>query len=356
MNPPPVRNDRGHTFDLVMFDEAIDELLEKAPDVPMAAIATIATGKILHWNKFAELLYGWTADEVLGKNIADITVGPVQSEMASAVMESLAAGKAWTGGFTSRCKDGSYLDVIVLDAPVIDRDKQFVGIIGFSREDPEQFKAALDEVRSLRELGEHVDRVRNEVLRDLAARFHDELSLSMHRMVERRAMLLNHPDMTESLLEEVKAFAAIQGDIETTMQGIWRSLRPPLLDEFGVAASIEYVARTLADQGVESVDVDVDTSVDRLSITQQELLLMLIQEAVANVASHAQAQACSVSVTLDGDVISIDVTDNGRGYEGRVGFGIRLMQERVKRSGGTMQIEPGSQDGTSILISLPALW
>ena len=171
MNPPPVRNDRGHTFDLVMFDEAIDELLEKAPDVPMAAIATNATGKILHWNKFAELLYGWTADEVLGKNIADITVGPVQSEMASAVMESLAAGKAWTGGFTSRCKDGSYLDVIVLDAPVIDRDKQFVGIIGFSREDPEQFKAALDEVRSLRELGEHVDRVRNEVLRDLAARF-----------------------------------------------------------------------------------------------------------------------------------------------------------------------------------------
>ena len=352
--PSPV--DKGHTFDLVMFDEAIDELLEKAPDVPMAAIATNAVGKILHWNKFAETLYGWSAEEVLGKNIGDITVGPVQLEMASTVMESLSAGKAWTGGFTCRCKDGSYLDVIVLDAPVIDRDKQFVGVVGFSREDPEQFRSALAEVRSLRELGEHVDRMRNEVLRDLAARFHDELSLSMHRMVERRAMLLNHPDVTDSLLEEVKAFAAIQGDIETTMQGIWRSLRPPLLDEFGVAASIEYVTNTLIDQGVEKVDIDVDVAVDRLAIAQQELLLMLIQEAVANVASHAQAQACSVSVTIDSDVISIDVTDNGRGYNGDIGFGIRLMQERIRRSGGAITMEPGAQGGTSILISLPAVW
>ena len=47
--------------------------------VKIAVVATCPDGEILYWNPFAEQLYGWTADEVLGRNIVDMMVPPVQN-------------------------------------------------------------------------------------------------------------------------------------------------------------------------------------------------------------------------------------------------------------------------------------
>ena len=72
----------------------------------MAIIATDLSGTVTYWNPFAEELYGWSSDEVLGRNIMDITVSSETEQQAREHMASVIAGKSWTGEFQVRRKGG----------------------------------------------------------------------------------------------------------------------------------------------------------------------------------------------------------------------------------------------------------
>jgi PAS domain S-box-containing protein len=107
------------------------QLLDAVQD---AVMATDAQGTLLYWNDAAEALYGWTAQEVLGRNVSDVTVPETSQAEAKSIMESVAAGKTWTGEFAVRKKDGSRLLVRVTDSPIYDRHGDLVGIVGVSHD------------------------------------------------------------------------------------------------------------------------------------------------------------------------------------------------------------------------------
>lgn len=96
-------------------------------------IATAADGSILYWGKGAESLYGWTADEVLGRSIVDVTPAAISKQDAAAIMQALQAGDPWCGEFLLRRKDGTPFSALVTDVPVHDRDGELLGIVGISR-------------------------------------------------------------------------------------------------------------------------------------------------------------------------------------------------------------------------------
>lgn len=97
-----------------------------------AVITTDLEGRIVEWNPAAERLYGWPADEVLGRNILDLTVPETGQELAAEVMAALRAGRSWSGGFTVRRKDGTTFPALVTDAGVADDRGRLVGIVGVS--------------------------------------------------------------------------------------------------------------------------------------------------------------------------------------------------------------------------------
>ena len=97
-----------------------------------AVIATDTQGEILYFNAAAERLYGWVAEEVLGRPITEVTVPDLGHAQAVEIMDRLARGESWTGEFTTRRRDGSQLPVLVANAPVFDPDGGLVGIIGVS--------------------------------------------------------------------------------------------------------------------------------------------------------------------------------------------------------------------------------
>ena len=99
--------------------------------IGQAVIATDPDGTIVYWNPAAERLYGWGAAEVLGRNIAEVTVPQMSQEIASAIMASLRAGTPWAGGFVVRRRDGSLFRALVTDAGVYS-DGELVGIVGVS--------------------------------------------------------------------------------------------------------------------------------------------------------------------------------------------------------------------------------
>ena len=97
-----------------------------------AVIATDLDGRIVHWNAAAERLYGWTADDVLGRNIAEVTVPEAGREHGEDIMRSLRDGRPWSGTFTVVRKDGSTFSALVTDVGVWTDDGRLVGVLGVS--------------------------------------------------------------------------------------------------------------------------------------------------------------------------------------------------------------------------------
>ena len=96
--------------------------------VGQAVIATDLEGAITHWNRAAETLYGWSSDEVLGRNIVDVTPALTAHEQATQIMEMLRAGQSWTCEFLVQRSDGSVFPAQVTNTPIYDEDGEMVGI------------------------------------------------------------------------------------------------------------------------------------------------------------------------------------------------------------------------------------
>jgi PAS domain S-box-containing protein len=107
-----------------------DQVLDQ---VDLAVIATDAEGVVTHWNARAEVLYGWTRDEAIGRYVADLTVPEDQRRNGAQIIERLQAGESWQGSFRVRRKDGSVFTAYVKNSPILEGGR-LIGIVGCSIE------------------------------------------------------------------------------------------------------------------------------------------------------------------------------------------------------------------------------
>ncbi len=98
----------------------------------VAVIATDSNGTILYWNVRAESMYGWRADEAMGRNIVDVTPVRSATDEAALIMEQLKRGETWEGDFLLQRRDGRPLLAHVTDVPV-QHDGAVIGVVGLSR-------------------------------------------------------------------------------------------------------------------------------------------------------------------------------------------------------------------------------
>ena len=100
--------------------------------VEQAVIATDAAGAIVYWNRCAERLYGWRAEEVLGRNVVEVVPAEMSREQAAELMERLRQGERWEGEFPVRRRDGSRFHAWVSDVPLRGSDGEVAGVVGVS--------------------------------------------------------------------------------------------------------------------------------------------------------------------------------------------------------------------------------
>jgi PAS domain S-box-containing protein len=159
---------RCFTRDITERRQAEDALRFQAQlldTVEQAVVATDARGAITYWNKFAEKLYGWTAAEVLGRDIIEITPTDATREQAAEIMSCVAAGESWSGEFDVRRRDGTTFPAMVTDTPVFDDGGALVGVVGVSIDISERRRAEA----VLREQSEVIEQAYDAIfLRDAA--------------------------------------------------------------------------------------------------------------------------------------------------------------------------------------------
>lgn len=339
----------------VFFPVGVLGALAVAVPSAVAIIATDPEGTVEVWNDYARVLYGWSSEEAVGHNIGDLTVGPVTQVVAEEIMDRLRDGKHWAGTFEARRRSGELVRVNVLDAPVIDDSGQVVGIVGFSREDSDQMERSLHELDELRELAGRLDEVRRDEARRIAGQVHDEFSQRLHLLIQRTSCLAGDGALPVEVRAALAELVEVEQELVGVMHGVCGSLRPPLFDELGVTAALEHLVDSVGELGL-TVELVADPSVDQLDVGTGEVVVAIIQEALSNVLAHADAQRCWARVGLgqEPEVVVIEVGDDGRGYNGEVGFGLRLMNERARHAGGTVALSTNAEGGTTLVARLPA--
>jgi signal transduction histidine kinase len=159
-------------------------------------------------------------------------------------------------------------------------------------------------------------------------------------------------------LEEVKAVAV------RTLEDVHRlilDLRPSVLDDLGLLPAIRwYAERQLEPRGI-AVRCEFGELDRRLPPELETALFRICQEAMSNVARHAQATAVLVQVGIEGDEIRIEIEDDGAGFdpaeperhEGRRSWGLVGIRERSEICGGTAEIESAPGKGTRVVVRIP---
>ena len=99
-----------------------------------AVIALDLDGRVSYWNRAAEDLYGWPSEEVMGGRLREMVVPEDLRGRAEEIAAQLREGRAWTGGFEVRRRDGTTFPVEATDTPVFGEDGGLIGVIGVLRD------------------------------------------------------------------------------------------------------------------------------------------------------------------------------------------------------------------------------
>ena len=195
---------------------------------------------------------------------------------------------------------------------------------------------------------------REEERRRLRRDLHDGLGPALATLTLQaeaaRDWLRADPDKSEAMLT-----AVIDGT-QSALADIRRvvyALRPPVLDDLGLISAIKDQASQLS-SGELSITVEAPEDLRPLPAAVEVAVYRIVQEALTNVARHAAAHLCEVSLKVNGTT-EIAICDDGVGMPMpyRAGVGLNSIHERAAELGGSCVIESTPGEGTQIHVSLP---
>jgi signal transduction histidine kinase len=165
------------------------------------------------------------------------------------------------------------------------------------------------------------------------------------------------PPQLAARVEKLKAA------VDTTVASVRRiasDLRPVMLDDLGLAAALEHLLHETSQRTGLVVSLDAEEGAFDFGEPLASSLYRMAQEALTNVARHAEASEVHVAVAVgEGGLLVLTVRDNGKGYDEvaaarRKSYGVLGIRERAHTLGGTARIERLETGGTLVEIVIPA--
>jgi signal transduction histidine kinase len=194
------------------------------------------------------------------------------------------------------------------------------------------------------------DEERRRIERDI----HDGVQQELASLIGKLRLAINQ--IAVSPTDAAATIAATQDDVRRTLadvRAIAQGIHPAILDDQGVVRAIAARAKRLPLE--VSVDADPDLTSRRFDRTIEGAAYFVASEALANIVKHAEATVVTVALALDGDRLTIRVTDDGRGLGDDVvrGSGLTNMADRAAALGGRVTVEANPTGGTTVMAELP---
>jgi PAS domain S-box-containing protein len=323
-----------------------------------AIIGKTLDGTIVSWNSGAAKIYGYLAEEVIGRSVS-LLIPPERRDELPRIMEILRRGESIKNYETTRrTKGGNVIDVSLTISPIRDSLQNLVGAATIARDITSSKQAEKGLKTFSRRLIEAQEAERQSIAREL----HDEIGqvLTAVRInlqsIQRSGLAdQNNPRFDESV--------AIVDEALGRVRDLSIELRPSLLDDLGLYAALRwYVDRYAQRTGIIAEVLNGFEEDGRLPRELETACFRIAQEALTNVARHAQAGSVSVQLERSWDRMFLTVMDDGVGFDldsmrkntvAASALGLRGMEERALAVGGHIEIDSGSGHGTRVRASFP---
>lgn len=332
-----------------------------------AIIGKTLDGTIISWNKGAERIYGYTAEQVIGQPIS-ILIPPDRPNELPTILSRLARGERIDHYLTKRArKDGKIIDVSVTISPVQDETGKIVGASAIARD-----------VTAQEEMTKEALRIREQFISVAAHELRTPLTTLYARLqlVERRlgrqdldpATVLRDVTHVHQAADRLKTLIDRLLDISRITSGQLRLER----EATDVAAMVASVASVLAETSgrqitVRASDQNHQATVDGVRL--EEVVVNLIDNAVKY---SPAGTAIDVELSSIPDAIRIAVRDRGPGIRAAelerifepfhrsssagapgVGLGLHIAKEIVELHGGTLTVETPADGGSRFVVTIP---
>ena len=214
--------------------------------------------------------------------------------------------------------------------------------------------------REFRRLGRSVLRVQEDERRRLARELHDgvgqNLTALQHRL-EQIGEALADGDDAATAPQHVDAALALCRDALNDTRQMSRLLRPPILDDLGLEAALRWLARSQGEASNLAIAVEIEP-LPALEGDLNTLVFRIAQEALQNVAKHAQASNVLLRLVARAGILQLQVADDGRGCDPEQalrtgGSGLGGMRERVRLHGGRLELHSAPGHGARIRAVVP---
>jgi two-component system sensor kinase len=213
----------------------------------------------------------------------------------------------------------------------------------------------------LRELSANLQNIREDEKTRIARELHDDLGQQL------TALKMDISSVEQAL--EGSASEPVRGQlqgmrrlIDVTVASVRRiaaDLRPVMLDDLGLIPAIEWLATDFTNRYGIDVERDIETGDARFSPAGATALFRIVQEALTNVARHADATLVTLSLQAGDQTFVLRIADNGRGVHRTAepaakSFGLLGVRERAHMLGGAVDIQTAHGQGFVLTVTIPA--
>jgi PAS domain S-box-containing protein len=319
-----------------------------------------AHGNVATWNNGAKRIKGYDAQEIVGRHFSvfyppeDIAAGKPQKELAAATQ----SGRIEDEGWRVR-RDGTRFWANVVVIALHDASGKLIGFAKVTRDMTDRLR--LTELQHARELSAHVQTALENERASIARELHDDLGQQLAALKMQLATLDSSADASGFARHALTQTRAMETQIDAIIASVRRiaaGLRPPVLDDLGLFAAIEWLVGDFRRRYGIGIVLDIEGEEAEFGAGASTSIFRLVQEALTNIVRHAQASEVRIVIACTSARCILSIEDNGRGANldrprASNAFGLLGMGERVRQLGGTIAFRSTPGDGFRIDVEIP---
>ncbi|MDY6834149.1 MAG: PAS domain-containing sensor histidine kinase [Chloroflexota bacterium] len=317
-------------------------------------------GNILMANQAMADLSGYTIDELTCMNVFQIlktSDSTITIEDQETRQEDHDLQYSRIDEYLMMGKEGTQRTIEVVTS-VVGREQGHPIIQAITR-DITEHKQAQESARLYANL---VTQAQEEERKRIARELHDDTIQSLASLgFDIDHLLVTNQELPKFLVESLNNLRSATDEILNGIRHFSQDLRPPMIEEFGLVETLQWLTDDLTHRTSLDVSLKVTGTPQRLSPHEELTLFRIAQEALSNIRKHSKATSVMIRAEFISEAMCLSIADNGRGFHlpKRIGefaqsgkLGLLGMRERANLIDGIFQIQSCPGQGTIVTVSL----
>jgi two-component system, NarL family, sensor histidine kinase NreB len=328
-----------------------DALLRAIEQTADTVFITDRDGRIIYVNPAFEALTGFSAAEAIGETPRLFSSGRQDAHFYQNLWTTILSGQVFRFVLTNKAKDGRLYEEDQTITPIRDASGHISHFVSTGRDITRRRRAE----EALRRLNSQLElesaRIAG-VLHDEAGQFLASAHITIAD-VSREV-----PPSLQAKLQQVRRHL---DQVEEQLRRVAHELHPSILADLGLLDAIKSIVNSFARRTGIRVTIDADLGHSWASPVAT-VVYRFAQEALTNMGKHSRASTGTIVLRREGPLLRCAIRDNGVGFDpaevlargGRLGIGLKLIQDRLEAVGGDLQIVSSPGQGTELLMTVPA--